>query len=600
MSWMKISILYSQVIINRLFLILSILLFSGLYCFAQNTSESLRTILITIEGRLNISFTYADETIENIQLSPPADSLKIEEVLIYLRTNTTLNYHQLDSRFITISQATSKAIDICGYIIGADDQGEITGATVQVGGRMIISDNTGYFAFKDVPENSIVYIRMLGYQSQNFVANFIVSDTPCGTLQLIPDVTRLEEVMIRNYITSGINKQINGSFKVNIDNLGILPGLTEPDVLQTIQALPGIQSINETVSHINIRGGTNDQNLVLWDGIKMYQTGHFFGLISAFSPYTSKEVTLIKNGTSASLNDGISGIIDISTNDKVSTKFSGGAGINMINADLFIKIPITKKLSIELSGRRAITDVLKTPIFDSYFERIFIDTDVTKVFSSTSDTTFNSDENFYFYDIGANVLYDITKKDKVRVHFLNIVNELDYQENIMSDSTTDSKTSSLTQKSLAAGIEYRRLWNNKLSTRVELYLSSYSLRAVNFDVLNNQRLIQENEVLDTGIKLDALWRINNRWDLLSGYQFLEVGIGSLEDINNPEFRRYIKEVIRNHVAFTEANFLSKSNKTNLRIGLRANYFSKFNLTIIEPRLAFNQKILDYFFMGYSG
>lgn len=587
-------------IINRRFLILSIIFFTGFNGFTQNTNESLRSVLITLEERLNISFTYADEAIENIQLGPPGDTLSVEEVLIYLRSNTTLNFNQLDNRFITISQESFNTIEICGYIIGADDQAKITGATVQVDKRMLISDNTGYFAAKEVPENSIVYIRMLGYESQNFAANKLVEDNPCPTLPLIPDVTRLQEVTIRNYITTGIDKQLNGSFRLNIDNLGILPGLTEPDVLQTIQALPGIQSINETVSHINIRGGTNDQNLVLWDGIKMYQTGHFFGLISAFNPYTSNEVTLIKNGTSAALNDGVSGIIDISTDDKVSTKFSGGAGINMINADLFIKIPLTKKLSMEVSGRRAITDVLKTPIFDSYFERVFVNTDVTKVFTSTSDTTFNSDENFYFYDIGVNVLYDITKKDKVRVHLLNIVNELDYQENIKSSSTTESKTSSLTQKSLATSIEYRRLWNNKLSSRVELYLSSYSLRAVNFDVPNNQRLIQENDVLDTGVKLDALWRINNRWDLLSGYQYLEVGIGSLEDINNPEFRRYIKEVIRNHVAFTEANFLSKSNKTNLRIGLRANYFSKFNLTIIEPRLAFTQKILGHFSLDILG
>ncbi len=568
--------------------------------YGQNANESLRTVLISLENRLDISFTYADETIKNIRLVPPADTLDVEEVLIYLRTSTSLNFHQLDNRFITISQASSQAIDICGYLIGADDQTSITGATIQVDQRMIVSDKNGFFALKNVPENSIVHIRILGYESQDHVANTIINNNPCGTIQLIHDVTQLEEVMIRNYITSGIDKQINGSFKLNVDNLGILPGLTEPDVLQTIQALPGIQSINETVSHINIRGGTNDQNLVLWDGIKMYQTGHFFGLISAFNPYTSKEVTLIKNGTSAFLNDGVSGIIDINTDDNVATKFSGGAGINMINADLFVKIPLTKKLSVEISGRRAITDILKTPIFDSYFERVFVNTDVTSGIPSNSDTTFNSDENFYFYDIGANVLYDITKKDKVRVHFLNIVNELDYQENIMGDSTTDSKTSSLTQKSLAASIEYRRLWNNKLSTRAELYLSSYSLRAVNFDVLNNQRLIQENDVLDTGIKLDALWRINNRWDLFSGYQFLEVGITSLEDINNPEFRRYIKEVIRTHVAFTELNFLSKSNKTNLRLGLRANYFSKFNLTIIEPRLAFSQKLLKYFSLDILG
>ena len=600
MSWRKISILFSQVIKNRLFLILLILLFTGSSGFGQNNSKSLRLILISIEERLDVSFTYADETIANIQLTPPADSLNIEGVLSYLEENTNLEFHQLDSRFITISKENSAKIDICGNLVDANDKTRIAGATIQVDDRAVISDNEGHFVFKDIPENSIVYIRILGYESMSFEAGDLDNSKPCRDLLLNQDVTRLQEVMVRDYLTAGINKQLNGSFQVNIDNLGILPGLTEPDVLQTIQALPGIQSINETVSHINVRGGTNDQNLVLWDGIKMYQTGHFFGLISAFNPYTSKEVNLIKNGTSAELNDGVSSIIDIRSDDNLADKFSGGVGINMINADLFVKIPITKKLSLQVSGRRAITDIVATPVFDNYFNRIFDDTDVTKTSSGSSDTTFNSDENFYFYDIGADLLYDPTPKDKIRIHFLNIFNELDYQENIISNATTDSKTSSLTQKSLAAGLQYHRLWNNRLSTSAQLYLSSYTLSATNYDVLNNQRLIQENNVLDIGLKLDALWRFSNRWDILSGYQYLEVGIGNLEDINNPEFRRYIKEVIRTHIVFAEANYLSKSNKTNLRFGLRSNYFTKFNLTVVEPRLAFNQKITDYLSLEILG
>lgn len=600
MSWRKVSILFSQVIKNRLFLILQILLFTGSSGYGQNNSKSLRSILINIEERLDVSFTYADEAIEGIELLPPANNLEIKEVLMYLTNNTDLEFHQLDSRFITISQAISEKINICGRLLDTEDNLQIAGATIQLDDRLIVSNIDGLFAFEAVPETSIIYVRILGYEPLSMVASDLIENEPCRSLVLTPDVTRLQEVMVRNYLTSGINLQIDGSFKLDIDNLGILPGLIEPDVLQTIQALPGIQSINETVSDINVRGGTNDQNLILWDGIKMYQTGHFFGLISAFNPYTSKEVNLIKNGTSAEFNDGVSGSINIKTDDNLSNKFSGGAGINMINADVFLKIPVTKKLSLQISGRRAITDVLTTPTFDNYFERVFNNTDVTKTYASNSDTTFNSDENFYFYDVDVDVLYDISAKDKLRFHLLNIFNELDYQENISNITTTASKTSSLTQQSLASGLEYRRLWNNHLSTSAQLYLSSYKLSAVNFNVLNDQRLIQENEVLDTGLKLDALWRLNNRWDLLSGYQFLEVGIGNLEDINNPEFRRYIKEVIRTHVVFTEANFLSKSNKTNMRFGLRVNYFTKFNLTTIEPRLAFNQKFLGYFSLAVLG
>jgi hypothetical protein len=83
--------------------------------------------------------------------------------------------------------------------------------------------------------------------------------------------------MINVYLTPGLQKYIDGSTVLN-KKFGILPGLVDPDV-QSIQALPGVESTNESIN-INVRGGTNDQNLMLWDNIKMYHSGHFFGLIS--------------------------------------------------------------------------------------------------------------------------------------------------------------------------------------------------------------------------------------------------------------------------------------------------------------------------------
>ena len=602
MNRKKINTLCSLVILNKHILSFFILLLSSLSSQAQQPGDvvPLRTILLNLETQFNISFTYADETVEHISISAPPDSLDINQAIKYLKSSTPLNYHQLDDRFFTISKADDERINICGLLVDGIDRTVLAGATVQIDNRFTVSDDKGHFALSNVPANSSVYIRILGYEPSLLLARDVSIELDCDTLALNMDVTRLQEVMVHKYLTSGINKQLNGAFVVNISNLGLLPGLIEPDILQTIQAIPGIQSIDETVSHINVRGGTNDQNLVLWDGIKMYQTGHFFGLISAFNPYLSQDVTLIKNGTSAALSDGVSSIIDIRSKDDVTDKLTGGAGINMINADVFFRIPLARKLTLQLSGRRSITDLIKTPIFDNYFERAFGNTEVTQQNFAGSDTTFNSDENFYFYDIGADFLYDISNKDKLRVHFLNIFNELDYQENITTSAGSASKTSSLTQKSLAGSINYSRLWNKHLTTSAELYLSSYNLRAVNFDVLNDQRLIQENEVLDTGIKFDALWRINNRWDLFSGYQFLEVGIGNLEEINNPTFRRYIKRVIRTNVIFSEANYLSKSNKTNLRFGLRANYFTKFNRVVLEPRLTFDQKISNHWSLEILG
>ncbi|WP_111309878.1 TonB-dependent receptor plug domain-containing protein [Confluentibacter sediminis] len=401
---------------------------------------------------------------------------------------------------------------------------------------------------------------------------------------------RLEEIIVTNYLTSGISKLNDGSITIKPETFGILPGLIEPDVLQTIQALPGVLSIDETVSNINVRGGTHDQNLLLWDGIKMYQSGHFFGLISAFNPYTTTSVNVSKNGTSAKYGDGVSSIIDMQLSNTLDGEFKAGAGFNLINADAFAKIPLSNKTELQLSARRSVTDLLVTPTYDQYFKRIFQDSDL----SSTSNNSISKNEDFYFYDVAVKFLYDITKKDRVRFHFLNINNDLNYQEQSTVNNQSDALNSKLSQQNLAGGITYTKDWSDYLSTTSQVYVSNYDLDATNYDVTNNQRLIQENEVYDGSAKFEINYKPNSQFKMDGGYQFIEVGISNLEDVNNPVFRSYIKEVIRSHAVYGETSLLSNNAKTKLKFGTRLNYFKKFDLFLVEPRLSFSHRFLNDF------
>jgi len=397
---------------------------------------------------------------------------------------------------------------------------------------------------------------------------------------------RLEEIVVTIYLTTGISKLNDGSIKIKPETFGILPGLIEPDVLQTIQSLPGVISIDETVSNINVRGGTHDQNLLLWDGIKMYQSGHFFGLISAFNPYITKEINVSKNGTRAKYGDGISSIIDMQLPNEIDNQFKAGMGFNLINADAFAKIPLSKNTELQLSTRRSVTDLITTPTYDQYFKRIFQDSDV--------ENSIDKSEEFYFYDITAKFLYNITEKDKLRIHFLNVNNHLNYDEQTRVNDRNESLNSKLSQRNIATGITYTRDWNSKLSTTAQVYVSNYDLDATNFDISNNQRLIQENEVFDGSAKLDVNFTANNNLKINAGYQFIEVGISNLEDVNNPVFRSYIKEVVRSHSVYAEGSFLSNNAKTNLTLGNRINYLPKFDMYLFEPRLSFSQRFLNYF------
>ena len=434
--------------------------------------------------------------------------------------------------------------------------------------------------FERLDNNSIIIKKGAARKHSNFNTQF------------------LEEVVINNYLTKGITVKNDGTTTIKPNAFGILPGLIEPDVLQTIQALPGVQSTEERVSSLNIRGGTHDQNLMLWNGIKMYQSGHFFGLISAFNPYLTDHVLVYKNGTNAKYGDGVSSVIDMQSSNTISKEFSGGAGFNLINAGGFAKIPINKKIGLQLSTRRSLTDLITTPTYDQYSKRVFQDTDLTNGQNNSNATS--KTERFYFYDVTGKLLYDISKKDKLRLNFLNVFNNLNYEEQSRINDKDETLNSQLTQRNLATSIEFYHQWDYRFSTSAQVYFSNYNLGATNFDILNNQRLIQENEVYDNGIKVFYNFKINDNISLNGGYQFSEVGISNLEDVNNPLFRSYIKEVLRTNAIYNDIKFVSSSHNTSLSFGLRVNYLNKFSKTLIEPRLRINQRFLDFFRLEVLG
>lgn len=445
------------------------------------------------------------------------------------------------------------------------------------------------------PRNKTISLQELldGFESETNLRFTIINERYIAITVFVDQIQELDEVYLTEYIASGISTNRNGQVTVKPKNFSILPGVTEPDVLLTIQALPGISSVNETVSNINIRGGTNDQNILLWDDIKMYQSGHFFGLISAFNPYFLKKIIVTKNGTSAQHGDGVSGMIQMDLDEHVNDSLIAGAGLNLIHVDGFGKVQLNKKMEVQVSARRAITDLLETPTYAIYFDRIFQDTDITNNNQETNRTT-TTNRDFYFYDVGAKFIYDISKTENLQVSFLNIFNDLSYTEEATLNNRQLAVNSGITQRNLATGLTYFREWNPAFSTQVQLYTSNYNLEATNFNIANNQRLFQENDLADSSIKFHTKYRIDENFTVESGYQFSEIGITNIQDVSNPQFRSERKDVMRNHALYSEVHYFSDSYRTMLTLGFRANQFGKIDKFRLEPRLSFRQQFSNYF------
>ncbi|MFV9550173.1 carboxypeptidase-like regulatory domain-containing protein [Algibacter sp. PT7-4] len=584
---------------NKKYLITLVLIVFGFSNVQAQEKTTLLNLIAHLETTFNVKFSYSENDVKDVVTNMPLDTDTLTSIIDHLNATTILNFKFLTERYITIS-TLEKRVTICGILVSESDKEPLFGASILVDNtsKGSIANEDGKFHLTNVDINQHVVVSYLGFKTQLIsVKDLMPLNGDCKIIKLLEKSELLNQILIEKYLTTGLQKYIDGSTVLNTKKFGILPGLTDPDVLQSIQALPGVESINESIANINVRGGTNDQNLILWDNIKMYHSGHFFGLISAYNPYLTNKVVVTKNGTSSAFSDGVSSTINMFTKNKIDNTFSGGFGANLIHADAFFEIPINKKLALHVSGRRSFTDVLSSPTYNKYFDRSFQDSELTTNSDNISES--NRTSEFFFYDYTAKLLFNLNKQHKLRANIIGIYNNLDYTESFTNNTNeTESKTSNLKQENLGVGVNWNGQWNDKLSTNINVFYSKYNVDAVDYRIETNQQLIQANEVLETGIKLKTNIKINTNINFLSGYQFSEIGVLNGTAVSAPAYNKTKKDVLLNHALFGELEF--NKNNTYLRLGGRANYFQKFSKLIIEPRLNFRQKLSSQIALKLQG
>jgi hypothetical protein len=576
--------------------LISFLFFIGSICYGQKMQNKipLSEIMNTIEKQFNVKFSYAVEDVTAIVIDKPTTKLTLQETIDYLNSKVLLNFKAIDKRYVTVS-ILNKTFPICGAVHAEDTNTTLPGASIKIKNstKGTITSKYGTFSLDNISIDATIMISYLGYETKELSANELFSDeNKCKNIYLKPTKEELNQVLINVFLTPGLQKYVDGSTILNTKKFGILPGLTEPDVLQSIQVLPGIESTNESIANINVRGGTNDQNLMLWDNIKMYHSGHFFGLISAYNPNLTNKIIVTKNGTSAEYSDGVSSTINMSTNDVVKNAFSGGGGINLISTDAFVEIPLAKNLELDISGRRSITDLVNTPTFTNYYERSFQDSEIN---ADISEKNTNSD--FYFYDYTAKILFDLNDKHQFRANIIGINNALDYSENY-NNNQSESKASTLSQKNIGYGGNWKAQWTNKFGTNLISYSSRYNINATDYRVATEQLLTEANEVLETGTKLNLNYKATEQLNLLLGYQVNETGMLNQTRVSAPFYSSTKKSVLLNHALFTETEYNKKN--TYLRLGLRLNYFQKFEKLLIEPRINIRQQLSNILALKLEG
>lgn len=574
--------------LNKTFLCFLSFFVFVLSSFSQNEDKtvSLKVILEKVAKKHNVSINYIEDEISIFKIVPPDEKNSLKEKLNYISSKTKLEFKFVTNTYISVID--NKKIDksLCGYLLDAETKLPIESATLSIQKLKYstISNEKGYFEF-DLKTAQDIEISHLNYE-KNSVSSSILLKENCPTFYLQPKKIELEQVITTVYLTKGITKKTDGSFEIKPKKLGLLPGLTEPDVFQTILQLPGIMSVDETISNINVRGGTHDQNLFLWNGIRLFQTGHFYGLISVLNPNLAQKISIYKNGSSAFFGDSVSSTVNITTNPEENTHASSSFGINMINVDFNTTFKTSKNSTLEFSGRRSITDSWTSPTYKSYLNRVFQNTVVTSL-TNDEQVKYSNKENFYFYDASLKFHQKIKEKTNFILNLITISNHLDLDQDKSENNLKISRKSALDQQTLAGSIDINTVWNKKNSSQITAYGSFYRVNSENQSIEGNQIFNQENTIFDTNISLKNTHVFSDNLTFKNGYQFNEIGIRNFDKVNSPLFSKRIKDVLHNHALIFETSYTSENTKLNTTLGFRQNYISQLHQFISEPRLQFN-------------
>ena len=205
-----------------------------------------------------------------------------------------------------------------------------------------------------------------------------------------------EVIILSDKKEAGIQATAMGAHEIPMAQIQHTPAvLGEADILKTIQLMPGVQAGTEGFSGLYVRGGGPDQNLILLDGIPVYNADHLLGVFSIFTPEAVKKVTLFKSSFPARYGGRLSSIVDVRTNDGDMKRYHGALSIGTLTDKIHLEGPIIKdRTSFSLSGRTTHTAFMG------------------KAFSSDGD-----EFNYYFYDLNAKVNHKFNDRSRLFLSF---------------------------------------------------------------------------------------------------------------------------------------------------------------------------------------
>jgi hypothetical protein len=520
---------------------------------------------------------------------------------IVLTKNLPKNRTKLENKQYT-GDATRKNLTVTGRIKDRTNGEFLPFATVHVGKYPDITATTntdGYFTLYNVPsDKETLVFKYLGYETQYFHLSPEIK-TENLFVELEPAINALDEIVVvkeREDVLK-IPELSIGVIQTTAAKIADLPALGEKDLFRTFQLMPGISAANESSAGMYVRGGTPDQNLVLYDGFTIYHQEHLMGVFSAFNTNAVKDVQLHKGGFNAKHGGRLSSVMEIVGKTGNDKSFNVGGDVGFLGFNAFAEIPFgNEKGSFFVAGRRSFQSFMYDKFTDVYSENA--QSEMGGPGGRFNQRNQQKPES-YFYDLNAKLTYNPTKRDIVSLSFFNGEDVLDNsRESFGSSFTSGSITDKTNWGNVGSSLKWSHNHNDRLYSNLLVSFSYYySLRdrqnssttssdseaSRNIAVMFDQNTDEHNNLRDYSLKFDNEYKI-------SGTNKLEFGL---------DYANY--RIDYRYAQSDSVNILDMQNKGNLiaayvqdrwtmggkltvQPGVRLSYYDVTSRIYPEPRL----------------
>jgi len=325
-----------------------------------------------------------------------------------------------------------------------------------------------------------------------------------------------------------------GTFRIDPNELGFISGIGEPDILRTLQALPGVQGLNESAGSLSIRGGGAEENQVILDGMTIYNTNRFFGLIGAVNQQAIQNVSLYSSGYDAKHGGRTGGIIEMEGRPQKSRieNPSFGTGVNIMSFNSLAEIPLAQNdessASVMVTGRASLSGLIQTPPYRRLIEGRMTEGLIFNDFKNTDANDILVDPRYTFYDINGKINWLAGKQNILSLSFFRGEDQLSYVNQKRSSTFSRRIEHQLDQLSTGASLNWKIYWNKdntqKIVSQNRLVFSGvnndYQYRARDYfqDGKEERYSVQRKNLEDISLQHNSTWRPDDHHKVEVGFQ----------------------------------------------------------------------------------